>query len=247
MHKLSVVIVQVGDLIIVRRADFTHCFARQFPLAIVSPDRRAIAYNAAMNYLSHLYFSNRTPLSMTGNLMGDFKPGKALRERLPKEIILGIKNHRLVDRTTDRFKPVKSLRELFAPERRRFAGVVTDIAFDYFLVKHWQRFDEGEFGNFVQHCYDGLSECEQWMPARMRYVAGKMQEHDLLSTYGTLQGIAEAIDMVSGRLRFANNMQGSIVEVEKNYQQIELVFLQLFEHLQITVDAAALENVKPFE
>jgi len=174
--------------------------------------------------------------------MGDFKPDAKLKESLPAEVLLGIENHRLVDRATDRFAAVKELKSLFSPDRRRYAGVVTDIAFDYFLIKHWESFDQSDFNKFVESCYSGLLQCHHLMPPRMGYVVEKMHEYDWLSSYRSMDGIGATIDQVSKRIRFENNMQGSIVEVEKNYAQIEAVFLDLFEHLTDVVNTAELEN-----
>ena len=175
--------------------------------------------------------------------MGDFKPHDELKARLPPPIWLGIENHRLVDKETDRFQAVKDLKAVFSPQRRRFAGVVTDIAFDYFLIKHWEKFGQVEFAPFIEACYSGLAECRDWMPERMLFITTKMQEHDWLRTYATMGGIAKTIDQVSKRIRFKNNMAGSIVEVENNYDQIEAVFMQLFEHLLQRVDEAQIEVV----
>jgi len=169
--------------------------------------------------------------------MGDFKLELELKEKLPTEVVFGIENHRFVDKTTDQFAAVKGLRALFSPMRRRFSGIITDIVFDYFLIKHWQEFEKLDFDLFVEECYQGLNESKHWMPPRMQKVVMSMRDDDWLRSYGTLAGIELSINQVSKRIRFENNMVGGVV----NYDAIEAVFLNLFTHLQVQVSDAAIE------
>lgn len=194
-----------------------------------------------MNYLTHLFLSQRTPLSMVGNLMGDFKPG-VNAEQLPQAVQLGIKNHRFVDKITDAEPAVKQLKTEFSAKRRRYAGIILDIGFDYFLIKHWLTFEHEAFDVFEQNCYQGLLLHLDLMPDRMCFVIENMAKHNWLSHYATLDGVSDSIDQVAKRMRFKNDLSGGVEELRNNYINIEQGFLTLFPMLVDAVAAQAIEK-----
>lgn len=173
--------------------------------------------------------------------MGDFRRNVDIQS-LPNEIALGISNHHFVDRHTDRSQEMKQLKERFSAKRRRYAGVIVDLSFDYFLIKHWARFSDQAFMDFTNDCYSGLEQCLEYMPERMQRVVTMMRRHQWLESYQTLDGLAHAIDQVSKRIRFDNEMSGGIEEVKQHYQIFDESFLTLFPKLHDLVESEAIEQ-----
>lgn len=194
-----------------------------------------------MNYLAHLALAQDNGDSRIGNLLGDFRRNVNIHA-LPVGIFNGLQNHYLVDRTTDNHHEVKSLKPLISHQRRRFAGIITDIAFDYFLCKHWSQFMTTDFDGFAEQCYTQLSEHFSRIPSPMQPAIDRMIRLDWLHAYHSLQGVALAIDRVAERMRFDNQLNGGIEEVENNMEAFEQVFLDLYPGLMITVEEAALET-----
>ncbi|MFT5133153.1 MAG: acyl carrier protein phosphodiesterase [Gammaproteobacteria bacterium] len=180
-----------------------------------------------MNYLAHLLLSQSDAESMVGNLMGDFR--KYLGDAaLPDNVNLGIQNHLRVDKFTDSNQIVLDLKPMFSRERRRFAGIIIDVTFDYFLIRHWQTYSEIDFNEFINQAHLNIASLSNIMPRRMQFVMDYMIKEEWLRSYGTLQGIAHALDRMSTRIRFENKMVGAIEEVEGNYEQLEEGFLKFF-------------------
>ena len=188
-----------------------------------------------MNYLAHLRLSRPDAESMVGNLMGDFRK-YLCSDSLPDTVRLGIENHVRVDKFTDSNALILDLKRLFSHERRRFAGIIIDVVFDYFLICHWQRFSNEKLDLFIDGIHDSIS--SQWniMPGRMRYVMGYMIREDWLRSYSTLEGIDYALNRMSARIRFENKLGGAIEEVEYHYQELEEGFLQFFPELIVHVE-----------
>ncbi|GLP96936.1 ACP phosphodiesterase [Paraferrimonas sedimenticola] len=193
-----------------------------------------------MNYLAHLALSQSSVESRVGNLLGDFCKGVDTKA-LPVGIQAGLANHRLVDRLTDQHPQVKYLKTLISPQRRRFAGVILDLCFDHFLIAHWHEFYEGDYhlskGEFFEQLTLGLP----LMPERMQYVVSRVVAQDWFETYERVEGVGFALDRIAQRIRFTNQFEGSIEEIDTHYTQIEQSFLTLYPEIQAQVADARLE------
>ncbi len=187
-----------------------------------------------MNYLAHIYLAEDSEESILGNMMGDFVKG-AIGNNYHPEIAKGIRTHRKVDVFTDSHEKFRASKRLMSPGRRRFAGIIIDLAFDHFLAKNWASYSDTELDLFIRNAYELLKRHRTTLPERLRFFLPRMIDEDWLGSYCTLDGTGKAIDRISERLRRRfdreNALQGAIEEVESNYIELETNFNAFFPEL----------------
>lgn len=162
--------------------------------------------------------------------MGDFCKGLDIAA-LPQAVQAGIANHRAVDAFTDRHPRVLSMKPLFSSRRRRFAPVVLDMLFDHLLIRHWQIYSHLPLDEFVHQSYHALNNQQALMPPRMQQVTQLMIRDDWLGSYRQLANVGMAMDRIARRIRFENQFDGAIHEVEKHFDSLESGFLQFYPEL----------------
>ncbi|MGH1543587.1 MAG: ACP phosphodiesterase [Arenicella sp.] len=195
-----------------------------------------------MNFLAHCFLAQPNRQSLYGNLLGDFIKGADLMS-LPKPVILGLENHREVDHFTDQHPVLPPLKKMLSPQRRRFSGLISDVAFDYFLIKHWSKFTARNLDEFVEFVYDELRLVQPIMHASMSRSMQFMFDDDGLRTNRDLAGVGRTLDRLSHRIRFKNKLAGAIEEVELNYTAYNAAFLHLFPELLSHINMKAIETV----
>jgi len=188
-----------------------------------------------MNYLAHLYFSSDTPDSMVGNLIPDFTK-TLVHETYSSEVIEGIALHRFIDQYTDKHSIVKESKARISKERRRFSAILIDIFYDHFLAKHWELYTTSTLRESTHLYYKQLALSTIHLPKRLEEAIIRMPQIDLLYNYQDLKGMEHAVNRLSQRIRFENNLYGGIVELEENYLELEADFHHYFRALQIAVD-----------
>ena len=199
-----------------------------------------------MNYLAHVLLAPREVHAILGALMGDFRKHVNWCE-LPVPIVQGMEHHRAVDKFTDSHPQVSSMKKLFSRARRRYAGIILDITFDHFLSRHWQAFTAEDRTEFIDFVYGCLRQSPAILPLRMHHAMHYMMQEDWLGSYAELDGVASSLNRLSQRMRFQNQLYGSIEEVRANYTALEQGFLEFFPQLidHVTPGRSAMLVAKP--
>jgi acyl carrier protein phosphodiesterase len=195
-----------------------------------------------MNHFAHLVLSRPTVESAVGNLLGDFARGVDTLS-LPAPVRAGLLNHRAVDRFTDSHPLVRDMKRGFSRKRRRFAGIALDIYFDHLLLEHWHSFDQRAPGDVIAEFYRRMAAGQSLMPGDdMRRVTRRMIEFDWFGSYRDLATVAESLDRVAARIRFANDFDNAIEELQRNHDFICDGFLEFFPQLRRHVAEQAIER-----
>ncbi len=195
-----------------------------------------------MNHFAHLVLAQPTLESTVGNLLGDFARGVDQRA-LPPAVRAGLHNHRAVDRYTDQHPLVREMRRRFSPQRRRFAGIALDIYFDHLLINYWERLEHRQLDPLIETFYRRMSTGRSLMPnENMRQVTRRMVDYDWFGSYREIAAVADALDRVARRIRFANAFDNSIEELLRNETEIRAGFLEFYPELRRHVDELGLES-----
>lgn len=161
-----------------------------------------------MNWLAHLYLSEPDAQFKVGNLLPDLMSGSEL-SGLPESFQQGIRCHRKIDTFTDTHPRVLSCIRRFPPPYRRYGGVLTDIYFDHFLAREWEKYSAVPLSSFLSDFYRDIETCLPDVPKEAGNRLRRMREEQWLGCYDTLTGITEILSGVSRRFSRPFDLTGS--------------------------------------
>ncbi|WP_428240134.1 ACP phosphodiesterase [Gynuella sp.] len=161
-----------------------------------------------MNFLAHLYLADPDPKSWIGNLLPDLcKPWQW--QHLSTEYQHGALRHQQVDRLTDKHPLFIALKQTVSSERRRFAGIILDVCLDHYLARHWRDHHPQSLNVFVQTLEPHFLNPPRQLPEAARTVLQRMMQQQWLLSYSHLDGIAQAFNGLSRRMRFSRCRTGT--------------------------------------
>ncbi len=152
-----------------------------------------------MNFLAHLFLSEHDDFLLVGNFLADFLRKEELDAMDPR-IVDGVMLHRRIDHFTDNHPQVRqSIRRLY-PYHRKYASVLVDIFYDYFLARNWSSFHSCPLPDFTRAIYQRLLDRRDLMPARLAERTGLMVADNWLMLYTHAEGLTRTFQRLRNRL-----------------------------------------------
>lgn len=183
-----------------------------------------------MNYLAHCYLAFGNPEWLVGQFIADDVKGRKYQD-YTEGVSQGIILHRHVDHFTDTWPGCLEIRALLRPELGLFSGVALDVFFDHILALEWASHSDQERAEFIQTTYKTLSNYEEIMSEKRRYLFRKMVEADWLGRYHQPEGIALTLTQMSRRIPGGEILLQAPDLLEKNKKFITEVFKIFFPQL----------------
>ncbi len=194
-----------------------------------------------MNHLAHGFLAGGDVDFLLGGIAGDFFKGRL--ERIDDVgLRRGVALHRRIDTFTDGHAVCRRARARFPPALRRYAGIVTDMVFDHFLARHWDRYGTRmSLSRFSAVVYATLRAHEARLPPRFGGLLALMEENDWLVSYTERSSIERAVDRIAARVRGGEVLVGAVAGLGTNYDALECDFHAFF---PLLTDFAARERIR---
>lgn len=185
-----------------------------------------------MNYLAHLVLSGKDSEVMTGNFMGDFLTRRQI-ELLPINFVHGYNLHIFIDKFTDVDRGVDKVIDLFRHHHRKYASVVSDVIFDYFLVINWDKFYDFQLKDFEELAYNNLQQNLGYLPNATVAYLDRLISGKFIDSYKSLKGLEYVFERMDKRTTNKTNFPLAIKTIEKEHHLINNLFIEFYTKLKI--------------
>lgn len=183
-----------------------------------------------MNFLAHLHLSYPDQAEMVGNFIGDYVKGSKFKD-YPADISRGIQLHRKIDSFTDSHTLQRECKVLFREDFGLYAGIITDMLFDHLLAKNWNKYCEITLVEFTDYAYKSLYSFHSKLPERVQYFLPKMKAIDRLYSYKSIEGLTEAMQLMTKYTSLPDYTEKAITTIESNIDFLEHKFDDFYQEL----------------
>lgn len=156
-----------------------------------------------MNFLAHALLAGDDPALIVGGVVGDWIKGH-LPGTLPADLARGVALHRAIDTFAETNPHFCRSRSRISKERRRYAGVLVDIFYDHLLAHHWADIHHQPLNDFCDSVYDMIRTRLHDLPPDSHLAMNMMAHEHWLSSYASMESIADVLQRMSRRVRQPN-------------------------------------------
>lgn len=177
-----------------------------------------------MNYLAHVIFGLPDVHLVAGSFLADHIKGDV--SKLPERFRAGVILHRKIDSFVDDHPIVFQSKQLISKSYRRYAGILVDIFYDYFLTKHWTKYTNFPFGEVSLFTSMAVNNYSELIPSTFMTAVKRLEKIHWLEAYGSVEGVRSSIARVSSRGRRKHLLEDADLELIKSYDLFEKHFLE---------------------
>lgn len=198
-----------------------------------------------MNFLAHFFLAQEKESWIVGNFLADYLRRSQVSE-LPPDVQEGVALHLEIDRLTDAHPTVRAQVRQMLPHHGKYAPVVLDVFWDYFLTKNWHVFTAEDLPGFSSRIYAALEAYREIMPPEIQERLPRMVQSDWLVSYGHRNGLDFVFQRLQRRMSKPELIHAVLDTHALFYEALNEAFLQFFpdihQHLAPWKQEATLQN-----
>jgi len=168
-----------------------------------------------------------------------------LHKNLSEKISAGVQHHRKIDIFTDNHPDYRACLPNLYPGHGKYASVVLDILFDFYLVKNWHLFSKIPIESFCEKTNILLMSHVEYLPGQVEIQLKSMIKGNWLLHYGHFEGLTYCFLRLTNRVAQPAWLENWQFTLETKGDIIESSFLSFFpELINFSKSEATLQNVK---
>lgn len=183
-----------------------------------------------MNFLTHLYFCNKSRENTTGLIIGNTaRPNYLSKYNL--EILKGIAMDMQIRRFSEGNADFNNSIQKINTKYSKNASFMVNIFYDHFLAKNWDKYAKIPLDGFSDTIYQIILENMNLLPYKVRKFSPEMISKEWITGLTSIEGTHRYIKLISKTERFTTNLDQCLIELIENYQQYNNDFENYFKSL----------------